>query len=180
MSKDLRHIIQAVLEGKRAAQKELFLLYNSSLFKSACTYLNDKEQAQGLVQETWIDIFKGLKGYDENKSQLLTWMKTILIRKAWRANTKKTLTLELNHTHKVYDYSTQIIDKMSCEEILNEMDKIPDASRMVFKLYVLEGYQHSEIAKMLNISTSTSRVHLAKARGILRERYSELDQGVKK
>ena len=180
MTQELRHIIQSVLAGKRAAQKELFLRYNSTLYKSACTYLNDKEKAKGLVQETWIDIFKGLKGYDENKSQLTTWMKTILIRKTWRANTNKNQMMELQHTHKIYNHQVQIIDKMSCEEILNEMDKIPTASRMVFKLYVLEEYKHSEIAELLNISTSTSRVHLTKARDILRQRYTELNQAVQK
>ena len=180
MSTDLKNIIQSCLRGDRLAQKELFQLYNSTLYKSACTYLNNSEQAKGLVQETWIDIFKGLKGYDENKSKLSTWMKTILIRKAWRANSLKMVTTELQHSHKIYNHQEQIIDKMSCEEILNEMDKIPAASRMVFKLFVLDEYKHNEIAELLDITASTSRVHLAKARDILRERYVQLNQALQK
>ena len=171
-----KDIINACLSGDRKAQRELFSLYNNTLYKSACTYLNDKDQAKGIVQETWVDVFKGLKGYDDSKSQLTTWMKTILIRKVWRANTQKIKTLELDYTQGTYDHQAQILDKMSCEEILNELDKIPAASRMVFKLFVLEQYKHSEIAKMLDISVSTSRVHLTKARDILRARYLQLNQ----
>lgn len=162
------------------AQKELFQLYNGKLYQSACTYLNNQEQAKGLVQETWIDIFKGLKGYDVNKSKLLTWMKTILIRKVWKSNKEENRIVELQHNHSTYNHQTEIIEHLSCEEILNEMDKIPAASRMVFKLFVLEGYQHREIAAMLDISVSTSRVHLTKARNILRQRHIIINKVIKR
>ena len=136
------------------------------------------DQAKGLVQETWIDIFKGLSGYDASKAQLITWMKTILIRKAWMANSQRKMTTEIDHSIPSYNHQSQIFDRMSCEEILDEMDKIPAASRMVFKLFVLEEYKHSEIAQMLSISESTSRVHLTKARNILRLRYAQLNKAV--
>lgn len=176
MSLDLKHIIQECLRGNRVAQKELFQLYNGKLFKSACTYLNDEENAKGIVQETWIDIFKGLDGYDINKSQPITWMKTILIRKVWKANKKNRKTEELDHNHSFYNHQSQIIDQLSCQEILNEMDKIPEASRLVFKLFVLEEYSHAEISAMLEISESTSRVHLTKARNILRNRHNIINK----
>lgn len=169
------NIIQECLQGNRRAQKELFHRYNAILYTSACTFVNNSDHAKGIVQETWIDIFKGLSHYDKTKSQLITWMKTILIRKAWHANKNNNKIVELKVNHKIKNHQQQIIDKMSCQEILNELDKIPAASRMVFKLYVLEEYKHSEIAKLLNISVSTSRVHLTKARAILKNRFIELN-----
>lgn len=180
MSIDLNHIIQECLQGNRVAQKELFQFFNGELYKSACTYLNNEEHAKGIVQETWIDIFKGLAGYDKNKSQLLTWMKTILIRKVWKANKAKRKTIELEQNHSTYNHQSQIIDQLTCQEILDEMDKIPAASRMVFKLFVLEEYTHSEISKILEISESTSRVHLTKARNILRNRHTIINKVVQK
>lgn len=175
-----QHIIKACLRGDRKAQKELFQLYNGKLYQSACTFLNNTEQAKGLVQETWIDIFKGLEKYDETKSQLLTWMKTILIRKAWRINSQQNRNVELHPSHSTYNHQVQIIDKLTCEEILNELDKVPAASRMVFKLFVLEGFNHNEIGEILGISASTSRVHLTKARNILRQRHSIINKVIQK
>jgi len=176
LNKNPKNIIQACLRQERVAQQKLFSMYNMNLYTSACTYLHNKELAKEVTHETWIDIFKGLDKYDETKSQLMTWMKTILIRKIWKLNSKKSSTVELNHAQFIESRTEMIIDKMSCDELLGEMEKIPNSSRMVFKMYVLEGYKHSEIAQFLDITESTSRVHLTKARKIMKERYASINQ----
>jgi len=170
------NIIQACLRNERAAQQQLFNIFNLKLYKSACAYLNNPEIAKEVVQETWIDIFKGLKNYDQSKSKLTTWMHTILIRKIWKTTSQNSRTINIENALHYHSYNDHAIEKMSCEEILNEMNKIPEGSRIVFKMYVLEGFKHKEIATMLNISESTSRAHLTKARKIMKKRYQVINQ----
>lgn len=180
MHQDSRHIIQACLKKDRSAQHRLYKMYNHTLMTSATFHLNDCQKAQEVVQETWVDVFKGLEKYDESKSQLITWMKTILIRKIWKTNAIKNMTTDLSELSLTPSKEAAVLDNMSCEEILNEMDKIPRVSRMVFKMYVVEGYKHSEIATILDIKESTSRVHLTKARTIMRDRYNLINKVIEK
>lgn len=176
MSQNSEHIIQACLAQDRAAQQQLFSNYNKTLFVSACTYLNDEELAKEITQQTWIDIFKGLQNYNADKSQLITWMKTIMIRKIWKLNANKKALVDLESVMYMETQQELVIAKMSCDEILNELERIPKISRMVFKMYVLDGYKHKEIADFLDITESTSRVHLTKARRIMQARYVAINQ----
>jgi len=176
LNQNPKNIIQACLRQERVAQQKLFSMYNSKLYVSACTYLHNVELAKEVTHETWIDIFRGLDKYDDKKSQLLTWMKTILIRKIWKLNSKKSKIVDLDFAHNLKSPHNLIIERMSCDELLKEMDKIPSSSRIVFKMYILEGYKHKEIAEILDITESTSRVHLTKARRIMKERYASINQ----
>lgn len=180
MKQNPKDIILACLRKERAAQHALFNLYNHVLFVSACVHLNDEQEAKEVVQETWIAVFKGLHSYDSSKSQITTWMKTILLRKIWKMKASERATVDLSTLTSLPAASSEVIDILSCEEILSEMEMIPTASRMVFKMYVLEGYKHDEIASMLHINESTSRAHLTKARRIMRQRYDIINRVTEK
>jgi len=128
-------------------QKKLFEHYNRNLFISACTFLNDEEQAKEIVQETWIDIFKGLDGYDVNKSKLITWMKTILIRKIWKSNKQKKKVVELDQDMSKYNHQTQIIEQLTCQEILNEIWKNINTVKLQTCLILLNQHQEYILQK---------------------------------
>jgi RNA polymerase sigma-70 factor (ECF subfamily) len=98
------------------------------------------------------------------------WMKVIVIRLAWkaRAEQKRVESLSDFENKLSYDIESKLFDRMTCMEVLKTLEVVPFGSREVFKMYVLEGYRHAEIAKILEISESTSRVHLSKARKLLK------------
>ncbi len=132
--------------------------------------------AEEVVQNAWVSIFKSLSNY-QHRDKFEGWMKVIVIRQAWkaRAQQKKVEVLSDYENELSYDIEKTLIDKMTCLEILSTLEKVPFGSREVFKMYVLEGYKHVEIAKILEISESTSRVHLSKARKILKELFLSLN-----
>ena len=171
MTKELKHIIQGCLELDRVSQKALFELYNKGLLSLAYRLTQDKELAKESTQECWIEVFKSINRYDKNKGELRPWLNTILIRKTWKVIRKQPDNSSLNLNITTPSHSNNIIEKFTCEEILQEIKHIPPGSRMVFKLFVLEEYTHEEIGKLLNISESASRSHLTKARKIMKERY---------
>jgi len=171
----LQYIIKGCLDNRRVSQKALFEMYNKELLAKAYRLTKNKVLAKEATQECWIEAFKYIKNFNFQKGTFRNWIYTILIRSSWKvlkAN-PQVLTATDNIFHQE---ENRIIERLSCQELLNEMSYIPDISRMVFKLYVIEGYRHKEIAQSLDISESTSRVHLTKARKIMRERYEIINK----
>ena len=128
------------------------------------------QDTEDVVQNAWVSIFKGLSDY-KHDDKFEAWIKVIVIRQAWSARSKnKHLELNLGHQNKLtYEIEGKIIDRMTCNEILDILEYVPFGSREVFKMYVLEGYKHFEIAEILGIAVSTSRAHLTQARKILKK-----------
>lgn len=170
MKKSISDILKGCLKNQRVSQKMLFDTYNPDLLSLAYRITGDKEKAKETTQECWIDIFNSLGNYDDKKGSFKNWAKTILVRKAWKHIYPNTNTVELeNNIYQNSDSSTD--EKMDSEQLINQMKYIPTSSRIVFQLFIIDGYKHAEIGELLNISESTSRVHLSKARKIMKERY---------
>jgi RNA polymerase sigma-70 factor (ECF subfamily) len=133
-------------------------------------YVNSENEAQEVVNDGFIKLFMNIHQYDKSKS-FKGWFRKILINTAidnFRQNKSHYNQIELGEAQ-VSNFDDNIIDKMSAEEILNLVQHLPKAYKIVFNLYVLEGYKHHEIAKILNISVGTSKSNLAKARNKLKE-----------
>ena len=161
------HTIAACKKGDRAAQKKLFMAFNQQLFAVSMKYMNDYSKAEEVLQESWIEIFNGLDKY-QDQGKFWGWIKTIVIRKAWKHLSKNLHNVDIESVElPSIDYEKQFHDKMSCEEILALLDKLPNGPREIFKMYVIDGYTHDEIADILQISASTSRAHLSRARKLL-------------
>ena len=151
-------------------------MYNKSLLSLAYRISHDTEISKESTQETWIEVFHNLNKYKENKGAFSSWVNTILVRRTWHIMNKKIKNQELSDQVIHPPCASDIVDKLSCEELLQEMECIPTASRVVFKLYVIEGYKHKEISELLNISASASRSHLTKARKIMKHRYAIINK----
>ena len=170
-------MVRAALANDRKAQKALFDLFNAKLYATACYHMNDEEEAKEVLQQAWVDIFKSLHNYKE-QAALGGWMKTIILRKIWKHHKSRSAIVELKSEHKLTadDSSARLLQRISCKEILDEMEAIPPQARKVFKLYVLDELSHGEIAALMSISESASRSHLTKARKIMKERYYSINK----
>ena len=168
-----KHIIRKCIQGDRKAQQELFGRYNALLYKVSYNYMNHIQNAEEVLQDSWIDIFNSLGRY-EDQGKFEGWLKTIVIRRAWKALKKRKYVEEItdDFVKSTVNMEKQIMDQMTCNEILNELEIIPNGAREVFKMAVIDGFNHQEIADILEISPSTSRAHLSRARKILQKKYS--------
>ncbi len=129
-----------------------------------------------VVNDGFIKVFMNMRHYDKERS-FKGWFRRILINTAidnFRSNK--------NHYHHldaedqtISNFNDNIIDTMSANEILNLVQCLPPAYKLVFNLYALEGYKHSEIAEKLNISIGTSKSNLAKARNKLKTAIQTLN-----
>ena len=128
-------------------------------------YSSNYMESEEIVNDTFLKIFNNLAKYDYSRA-FQAWLRTIAVNTAidyYRKNQKYGHQADIDDVE-VTDTSVDIISKISAEEILSLVQKLPPSYRTVFTLYVVEGYNHREIADMLGIKEGTSKSNLQDAR----------------
>ena len=173
-------LVQACMRSDRKAQKALYEKYKKSWFMCCLRYADNKMDAEDMLQNAVIAIFSSLKTYDANKAPFSTWAYKVVVNAAlqhirkWRKNDY--LTESEASANNYPDQTETIYDKMSARELMDMVQRLPTGYRVVFNLYVMEGYKHHEIAEKLGISISTSKTQLFKARQMLKKQLELLFQ----
>lgn len=169
-----RDLIDKSLNGDEGAMSRLYALYSKAMFNSCLRITNSRGDAEDVLQEAFVSAFRNLKSY-RGDSSFGAWLKRIVINKAINHVNRRRLELtEFEAGHHDTDFEayerTENIDKnINVKKIKEAMNKLPDGYRIVFSLYLLEGYDHQEIAEILNITTSTSKSQFNRAKKRVRE-----------
>lgn len=161
-------------EGNRDAQHQLYEMYRVKLFTLCLRYMKNKEDAEDIFQEAWIKVFKQLHQYDEQKGSFYGWIRKVFVNSCLEYFRKKKVYLtDLDDAVTMpTEAAEDAISAMTMQEMVSILQALPHGYRTVFNLYVIEGYSHKEIAELLNVSISTSKTQLMKAKGMLREKVS--------
>ncbi len=163
------NLIQACLGRERWAQKALYEEFYSPMMGVCLRFANNEDEALDILHEGFIKVFNNIGKYNAGTS-LNAWIRRIMVNTAidyYRKNIRR----RTEDIEQAFDLSTQDADAISqCseKEILEAIQQLTPAYRTVFNLYVIEGYSHREIAETMNITESTSRSNLVKARFKLR------------
>lgn len=170
-----KEIILAVKQNRRLGQKVLFEYYYPKMYSVALRYLGNLDDTEDALSESFIRVFRFLKQFTyEGEGSLEKWMVTITVREALRILKKRTKFVFINEeTHAPLTYSNDIEDNISVGYLLHEIEKLPPGYKSVLFMYCVEGYSHKEIADMLDISVSTSKSQLHKARHFLQTRIKK-------
>ncbi len=162
--------IAACKRQERWAQQKLYEEYYGRMMNVCLRYAGSEHDALDLLHEGFIKVFKNIAKYKPGTS-LSAWIRRIMINTcidAYRKNTRRR-TEDLQQAYNVSSAGADAISKCSEIEILEAIQKLSQVYRTVFNLYVIEGYSHKEISQQLNITESTSRSNLVKARGKLKQ-----------
>ena len=162
-------LIKACKRGKRASQKQLYKEFYSYGMSICLRYSKNREEAQEILNDGFMKVFNNLDKYNPTLS-FKGWLRRILVNAAidyYRKHHKHHHTLEIVH-NKHIDASPDALHNLSVQEIMDMVQLLPPAYRLVFNLYAVEGYKHQEIAQELGISIGASKSNLAKARMKLR------------
>jgi RNA polymerase sigma factor (sigma-70 family) len=165
-----------VQQGDSKSQRELFDLFQARVMGICRRFAKEKTEAEDVAQESFIRIFKNIHQL-KDAMYLESWIRKVTINTAvdfYKRNKKHEHSDEkngFNHDDGEYDL---ILSNFTDQMIVDIINKLPDGYRMVFNLNVVEGYNHSEIAAMLNISDSTSRSQLNRARQFLKSKLQSL------
>lgn len=164
----LEQLIENCKINDTKAQSELYKLFSSKLFSVCLKYSRNYAEAEDHLQDAFLIIFKKIEQY-KHKGSFEGWLKRITI------NT----VLQQYRNEKVFDIVTETLteevelevdeDTISVDYLLKIIQELPDRYRLVFNMYVLDGYSHKDIADMLDITIGTSKSNLARARHILKQ-----------
>jgi RNA polymerase sigma factor (sigma-70 family) len=167
-----REIIELSKEGNPKAQYQLYKLYSKAMFNICIRMLNNREEAEDLLQESFTDAFMKL-GTFRYESSFGAWIKRIVINKCINSIQKKKVDLVLFEQQVEAQDHEETIDysriEMDVRKIHHAMEELPDGYRVIFSLYALEGYDHAEISHILGISESTSKSQYLRAKQKIRD-----------
>lgn len=154
-------LIKECLNNNQIYQKKLYDKFSPKMYGICLRYCKNTAEAKDVLQDTFIKVFNSLKSFKFD-GLLEAWVRRITVNTAINHyNSKKTLNeLDIEQI----ENSNITNPNESIEDYLNIIQKLPRSFRMVVNLYIIEGYNHREIGEMLNISESTSKSQLSRAR----------------
>ena len=164
-----KQLIADCLLGKRNAQKRLYELYSCKMMGVCLRYCKDRETAKDLLHDGFLKVYTHIDSF-EGKGSFEGWIRRIMVNTALEYLRKQSeegynMNIEEAFTLTNGDYS--ILEKMQAEELISLIQRLPDAYRMTFNLFVIEGYSHKEISEKMDITESSSRVYLTRAKQLL-------------
>jgi len=169
----LEKLIEKCKKRDSKAQSEVYQLFAGKLFALCLKYSRNHQDAQDNFQDGFITIFKKIEQY-KFRGSFEGWLKRIMINTALQKYREKSV-LNLV-TEEIPDRVDVEIDveQLSLDFLLGLIQQLPNQYRLVFNLYVLDGFSHKEIAQMLDISEGTSKSNLSRARMTLKKRLESI------
>lgn len=164
-------LIKGCIRENRHCQRALYERFAGKMMTVCVRYTRHRLEAEDILQEGFIKVFNNISKF-RGKGSFEGWIRRIMINTALSNYNKSSFKKELIGLE---DYQSGVeqpkaIQKLTADEIMAVINTLPDGYKIVFNLYVIEEYSHKEIAEMLDITPSTSRSQLVKARRMLQKK----------
>lgn len=172
MNKNLQlHLIDKCKNNETLAQMQLYDLYCKAMYNTACNYIKDDTIAQDIMQEAFIKAFKKIESFT-GEASFGSWLKRIVINQSldWLKKQKlETVSIKEEVISIADNNNWEIDNQINLKEIYRCIEVLPIKCKNVLKLYLLEGYDHQEVAEILQISEGSSRSQLSRGKNRLKE-----------
>ncbi len=174
-----KKIIEACKNGNDRARYELYQLYSKAMFNVSYRMMNNREEAEDMLQEAFTQAFMKLNSY-RYESNFGSWLKRIVVNTCINAINKRKV--ELTYCEEIYHHdlpeeNSEGEPEFTVAHVTKAMEQLPAGGRMVFSLYLLEGYDHIEISQILGITESTSKSQFMRAKRRVAEILKEFKTG---
>jgi RNA polymerase sigma-70 factor (ECF subfamily) len=163
-------LIEGCMKGNRQMQYELYERFASKMFGVCLRYAANTEEAEDILQEGFIKIFKKMGSYRGDGS-FEGWIRRIFVNTAIEQFRKKTYLQPITEQEEstIEGKYISVLDHLAEKDIIQLIQKLSPGYRTVFNMYVIEGYTHKQIAEALGISEGTSKSQLSRAKLILQD-----------
>jgi len=172
-------LIRGCLKGESSCQKEIFHRFASRMLGVCNRYARNGADAEDILQDAFIKVFDKIHQF-KFEGSFEGWIRRIVVNTALKKYSLR------RYEKEVVGYEIKDRDESSMEpsayshlsekDLLDLINSLPDGYRVIFNLYVIEGFQHDEIAEMLGIQPGTSRSQLVKARSMLQKQILQLQK----
>lgn len=164
-------------KGDRKSQKYLYETYANTMFRMLLRYLGNERDADDVLVVGFTKVLKNMDSFRfRGRGSLEAWIRKIMVNEALMLLRGRKVTEDIADHHQIAD-ATDLAADLSSEDIYALVRNLSEGYRTVFNLFIIEGYSHQEIAKMLNISESTSKTQLSKARKKLQDKFIKTKTG---
>lgn len=167
------HSDQALIEGCKRKdavfEKALYQQYARKMMGICSRYGRTQFESEDIFQEAFVKVYQHIHTC---QGALEPWMKRVFVNTAinhFHKTKKQYQEVEYEEAPDIQVENEEILSSITTTELLKLMHQLPEGARMVFNLYVIEGYSHKEIGEMLNVHEGTSKSQLARAKAYLKK-----------
>ena len=165
------HLIEKCKNNDSRAQMQLYDQYCKAMFNTAYNFIKDDDIAQDIMQEAFIKAFKKIESFS-GEATFGAWLKRIVVNQSLDYIKKQKIqTVELNDNivYMADDEPWEVDAEIKLSAIYKCIEELPQKCKNVVKLYLIEGYDHQEVAQILEISEVASRSQLSRGKSKLKE-----------
>ncbi len=169
-------LLRACQRGDPRAQGFLYERYKRKLMGLCLRYARHRPDAEDIFQDAFVKIFRNLSEL-RDVANLDAWVRRVVVNTAithYHRQAAQPPATDLDTVQPANDDDRALLAHLSTDELLRHVQQLPDGYRLVFNLYVLEGYTHPEIGQALGISENTSKSQLSRAKAWLRRELRAL------
>lgn len=177
---ELLEWVRACREGNARAQRKLFKHFYGTVMAICMRYAGNSDEADDMLNDGFLKVFSNLDKYEDTGS-FEGWMKRVVRNAALDYRRKYDKKVDFVDIEEITDsqmadyHINDAVSRISSQEMVNLIQQLPPVTRVVFNLFVFEGFSHAEIAQQLNISENTSAWHVNNARTRLKNAIIQYD-----
>lgn len=163
-------LINGCLKGDRRIQEELYRRFSPKMYAVCLRYAGNAEEAQDILQEGFIKVFKKLDSF-RSEGSFEGWIRRIFVNTAIEHFRRKRYLMPVTEKEEntIEGKYLSVLDNLAAADIMALVQELSPGYRTVFNMYVIEGYSHKEIGDILGISEGTSKSQLSRAKVILQD-----------
>ena len=169
-------LLEGCKRGERKAQESLYKTMASRMMAVCLRYAKDTFEAEDILQMGFVKVFQKVSEF-RGEGSFEGWIRRIMVNTAIESYRKNLRSLNVGDIDEVYDQPQNTFDMSGLElkDLLNLVQELSNGYRMVFNMYVIEGYSHKEIAEQLGITEGASKSQLSRARAILKDKIIKME-----
>ncbi len=163
---EIAELINGCIKDDRKSQEKLYRMFYLAMMNLCLRYTRNESDAMEALNLAFYKVFKNIKLFNHEKGSFYTWAGTIVVRSCIdliNVSSKKLPVMELEEVSE-HSVPSDVLEKINSEQLLSFIRALSPALRTVFNLFVMEGYSHAEIGKLMSISEGTSKWHLSEAK----------------
>ncbi len=175
-TREEKNLIRQCLKGNPQAQLTLYNRYVQAMYNVVIRMHPHPMDAEDILQDAFVKVFRNLSSF-QGEATLGAWIKKIVINTClnFLRKKKKLSFVQLEANDAFVEENEGIgAPQINMKKIHHAIKKLPEGCRVIFSLHLLEGYQHKEIAQILDITESTSKSQYHRAKKLLREELSKV------
>lgn len=176
LKRNEKDIIKGCIKGDKASQYALYEMFKRDVMGICMRYSRDRSEAEDMMQEGFIKVYSDLYQY-RPIGPLGGWIRRVVVNSCLRF-IRKRKRLVFNEFSgmktELIPTNENVVSDLGAQDLMKLVQKLPDGYRLVFNLYVVEGFSHQEIADQLGISVNTSKSQLSRAKANLRKTIEKI------